>query len=428
MAVAAVAASVKKRNEARNDNEIEVSSPTNKKWDDQPEKPKMKQDPLPPKRSSGFWRHQRAAAIFYMDVRLQVGIAGLIGGNFIANVIEKWIDPIGEKYEIAWSFFEYFFNIAFLIELFLNMYGFWFWRFWSSAWNIFDFLVVSIGVLGMAKVPLPGPLSLLRMMRAFRVFRLFKRVKSLNKIMVSLAKAVPGVSNAFLILFLVMCIYSILGVDFFADYAVRGTYLNEAGEEVAAITGRGIAYGEEYFGNFGLALFTMFQVLTCESWSEAVARPLFHGKDGFLGFGAAMYFASFNIIVGIVLINVVVAVLLEKMVEETAPGEDEVDDDAEDIVNTDEVPDFVLPPSAYDAGPSGDQVELKALDSAVQAQALILNAGSILKIATKKCAFGSIAEEDLSYIEAETTKMKAEMCMVNDQIQAVLDCLQRRAR
>lgn len=103
-----------------------------------------------------------------------------------------------------------------------NMYAFWFRRFWKSAWNVFDFaarskdwalagvlsklgsghvqlgngrtpgdlhfmwnmwkmyhgslfshakVVVSIGLLNMTKVPLPGPLSLLRMMRAFRVFR-----------------------------------------------------------------------------------------------------------------------------------------------------------------------------------------------------------------------------------------------------------------
>ena len=68
---------------------------------------------------------------------------------------------------------------------------------------------------------LPGPLSLLRLMRAFRVFRLFKRVKSLNKIIVSLGKAIPGVMNAFLIMLIVMCIYAILGVEFFKYEGTR---------------------------------------------------------------------------------------------------------------------------------------------------------------------------------------------------------------
>ena len=58
---------------------------------------------------------------------------------------------------------------------------------------------------------LPGQLTLIRNLRAFRIFRLFKRVKSLNKIIVALFKAVPGVVNAFVIMMIVMCIYAILG-------------------------------------------------------------------------------------------------------------------------------------------------------------------------------------------------------------------------
>ena len=66
------------------------------------------------------------------------------------------------------------------------------------------------------------------MIRAFRVFRLFKRIKSLNKIIVSLGKAVPGVLNAFFVVFLVMCIYAILGVDFFLDFG-KEEYLDANG-------------------------------------------------------------------------------------------------------------------------------------------------------------------------------------------------------
>ena len=78
-------------------------------------------------------------------------------------------------------------------------------------------------------IPLPGPLRLLRTLRAFRVFRLFKRVKSLNKIVVSLGKAMPGVMNAFLILTLVMCIYAILAVDFFQAEGRDGVFHFESG-------------------------------------------------------------------------------------------------------------------------------------------------------------------------------------------------------
>merc|ERR1719456_1258156 len=127
------------------------------------------------------------------------------------------------------------------------MYAYWLCRFWKSAWNVFDFIVVSIGLLTMFNAPLPGPFKMLRMMRAFRVFRLFKRIKSLNKIMVSLARAVPGVVNAFVILFIVMCIYSILAVEFYRDYGKEGMFTNEDGNTIPLLTSRGQDWGHEYF-------------------------------------------------------------------------------------------------------------------------------------------------------------------------------------
>ncbi|CAE7540773.1 unnamed protein product [Symbiodinium pilosum] len=267
---------------------------------------------LPPE-GTGFWKCQRKAAIAYIQMKVQLSVAALIAGNFVANVIEKWIDPAAERYAAVWDLVDMFFNCMFTIELAWNMYAFWFWRFWRSGWNIFDFVVVTIGILNMTRIPLPGPFGLLRMMRAFRVFRLFKRVRSLNAIMVSLARAVPGVSNAFVVLLLVMSIYAIVGQEFFMYHASNYTYTNDIGDEVDLVTPRGLDYGYDYWGNFGLALYTMFQVLTTESWSEAVGRPLLNSNDDFQQLGVAVFFGSYNLLVGIVLINVVVAVLLEKM-------------------------------------------------------------------------------------------------------------------
>lgn len=267
------------------------------------------------------------AAAFYSNVWIQIFVAGLIVGNFITNLCEKTIDPRGNKYEDTWKAFELFYNIAFTIELAINMYAFWLCDFWKSGWNIFDFVVVTIGLLTQFEVPLPGPFKMLRMMRAFRVFRLFKRIKSLNKIMVSLARAVPGVLNAFLILFIVMCIYAILAVEFFADHGRGGVYLREDGCLIPLVTSRGQDWGHEYFGNFHKSLYTMFQVLTGESWSEAIAKPLVHSDTLVKSIGSAFFFVSYFIVSSIVLVNVVIAILLDQMVSgdddgtEKCPGE-----------------------------------------------------------------------------------------------------------
>merc|ERR1719272_4374 len=127
-------------------------------------------------------------------------------------------DPRMEFHANVWEKCDLFFNIVFLIELLLNMYGSWFWRFWRNSWNVFDFLVVFIGMLDACNVRLPPPLTLLRMFRAFRVFRLFKRVESLAEIIKALLRAVPGVVSAFTIMFLVMAVYALLGVDVFIGF------------------------------------------------------------------------------------------------------------------------------------------------------------------------------------------------------------------
>eukprot|EP00931_Biecheleriopsis_adriatica_P009820 TRINITY_DN110906_c0_g1_i1.p1 TRINITY_DN110906_c0_g1~~TRINITY_DN110906_c0_g1_i1.p1 ORF type:complete len:432 (-),score=94.67 TRINITY_DN110906_c0_g1_i1:261-1556(-) len=315
---AAVANAVKKRNEAD----------LQGRGDPQQIREQESEPDLPPADQRGIWRYQHDAARLYTHLKIQLFVAGLIGGNFLCNILEKWMDPRATIYTDLWAGADMFFNIMFTLELALNMYAFWCRRFWRSGWNVFDFIVVSIGLFNMFKVPLPGPLKLLRMMRAFRVFRLFKRVKSLNKIIQALLKAVPGVANAFLILTLVMSIYAILGVEFFLEFGADGSYTNEGGTVVPLETARGLRYGYEYWGNFGKALYTLFQVLTCESWSEMVARPMLHTSSLPLSAMVAIYFITFNIVVGIVLVNVAVAVLLEKMVDDgPSPKQAGEDDD-----------------------------------------------------------------------------------------------------
>ena len=90
-------------------------------------------------------------------------------------------------------------------------------------------------------------------------------------------------------------------------------------------------------GNFR-SLYTLFQVLTGESWSEIVARPILmsQGSNQLVG---GIFFVSYIVICGIILVNVAVAVLLEKMVD--LPDKDDDDDDEEEssCVSLSDLPD-----------------------------------------------------------------------------------------
>jgi len=253
-------------------------------------------------------------------------IGAMIMGNFLSECTQKQVDPWEEKYPDVWYIVETTWNFLFLIELCWNAYGNWLCGFFTSRWNLFDLLVVMISIPSMAKSTNMGSWSKLRMLRAFRVFRLFKRIESLNRILVALSRSVPGILNAGAVMVLVMCIYAILGVDLFGRFAEDGSYVNVDGEEVQLITPRGLTYGSEYYGTFGRSLYTLFQVLTGDSWSEAVARPVLFEEGGHWFW---IYYVSFITINGVVLINVVVAVLLEKMVGGGIEPDESADHDSQ---------------------------------------------------------------------------------------------------
>jgi len=168
------------------------------------------------------------------------------------------------------------------------------------------------------------------MLRVFRVFRLFGRVKSLRLIIIALEKAMPGVMNAFNIIVLTMALYATLAVEFFG-----GVHENcwETPDIPGAVTWRGQCFGQEYYGKFSRAMYSLFQVMTGESWSEAVVRPIlkYYEYDTAHLFGATFFFISYRLVVAGVLVNVVVAVLLDGMSTKDATEEEDPDSDDQNL-------------------------------------------------------------------------------------------------
>ena len=118
--------------------------------------------------------------------------------------------------------------------------------------------------------------------------RLFKRIASLRMIIEGVLASLPGVMNAFIVLAILISIWSIMGVTFFIDDTNHN------------------------FDSFGAGCFSMWQVMTMDSWSSAIARPIIFDQGSYVG---APFFISFTFIAGIVMMNVVVAILLDKYLE-----------------------------------------------------------------------------------------------------------------
>jgi len=156
-------------------------------------------------------------------------------------------------------------------------------EFFKNGWNIFDTIIVCISL-----VPIPNNSSflLLRLLRVFRVLRIISVIPELKMIIEALLQSVKRVFYVSLLLFIILYIYATIGSILFSE----------------DIPSR--------WGNVGTAMITLFQVLTLSSW-EQVMLPL---QD--LYWWAWIYIFSFIIICGITMLNLLIAVLVDVVINQ----------------------------------------------------------------------------------------------------------------
>jgi hypothetical protein len=282
-----------------------------------------------------FWQYQMICRRIYAGSFVTGLVISAIMGNFLAEIIQRTPPFIPDSPEAfrKWTHVENTFNVIFLIEVIFHSYCEW-WTVWKrSAGNWFDFVVVLGGSLDLLGVQFPG-LDVVLMLRAVRVFRLiralriFGKVGALAQIMNSLMLGAGQVAQALGIVVMIMLIYAVIAVDQYCGLYCAGDIAPYRNMEQFT-TPRGVCFGEDYYGDTGRALYTMFQILTGESWSEAAVRPIMYRyatsedpQDQFLYVLSQVFFISFVVINSFVLINVVVAVLLSGFISAPAIQDD----------------------------------------------------------------------------------------------------------
>jgi len=170
----------------------------------------------------------------------------------------------------------------FVIEIALKLFAYNL-RFFKSAWNIFDFLIVGIAI-----IPAAGQFSVLRALRILRVLRLISSVKSMRSVVESLFKAIPGISSVMLIIGLLFYIFAVIGTKLFG--------------------------GEfpEWFGTLGATMYSLFQIMTLESWSMGIVRPVMEIFPE-----AWIFFTSYILLTTFTMVNLFIAVIVNAMHTET---------------------------------------------------------------------------------------------------------------
>jgi voltage-gated sodium channel len=151
--------------------------------------------------------------------------------------------------------------------------------FFRSGWNIFDLTIV-----GIALIPAAGPLTVLRALRILRVLRLLSVVPQMRSVVAALIGAIPGMGSIAAVMSLIFYVGSVLATKLF-----------------------GVAF-PDWFGSIGASAYSLFQIMTLESWSMGIVRPVMEVYPW-----AWLFFVPFILITTFAVLNLVVAVIVNSM-------------------------------------------------------------------------------------------------------------------
>lgn len=194
---------------------------------------------------------------------------GLETSDPITQIFGKWLTEI-DKYIL----------VIFCLEIALKLVAYR-GKFFLNAWNIFDTIII-----GIALVPATGPLHILRTLRILRTIRLVKNIPKLRMIIESLITSIPSIGWIMVLLFMIFYIFAVIATDLYGD-----------------------AF-PEYFGTMGESFFTLFQIMTLESWSSGIARPMMEKMPY-----SYIFFVPFILLATYTTLNVFIAVVVNTMNE-----------------------------------------------------------------------------------------------------------------
>ena len=254
-----------------------------------------------------------------------------------------WTDVV----EIANRFFTYFFAA----EMALKLVGLLPQNYVRDGWNLFDGFVVTVSLVA-ELADVGAGANVLRIFRLARALRLVKRFKSLMLLFQTLLQALPILMNVGGLLFLLLFVFSVLGVQLFGK-------VNHEQESLNA---------DANFSNFGQAFNLLFRMSTGEVWNGVMRDVMTQPEDGVCSkeagdcglLVAPVYFFAFVISGSFVMLNLFLAVVLENYDAVVENAKEEAED--ETAITQEDIEDFNARWAKFDPAATG-WILVKDLDA-----------------------------------------------------------------
>jgi voltage-gated sodium channel len=197
----------------------------------------------------------------------------IIGMETSPMMMERYGSILGALDQIAIGIF----IVEILLKLFVYRLSF-----FKNGWNIFDFVIVAAALL-----PTGGSLSVLRALRILRALRLVSTMPKMRKVVQGLFAAIPSMGTVIILLALLFYIAAVMATKLF-------------GSEFP-----------QWFGSIGASLYSLFQIMTLESWSMGIVRPIMEVYPW-----AWAFFVPFVLVTSFVVLNLFIAIIVNAMHEE----------------------------------------------------------------------------------------------------------------
>lgn len=172
--------------------------------------------------------------------------------------------------------------IVFTVELALKFYAYRL-SFFRSAWNVFD-----LAIVGIAWLPANGALAVLRSLRILRIMRLLSVVPQMRRVVTALGHSIPGMGAVIGVLCIVFYVSAVLATKLFG--------------------GHPDANMQEWFGSIPASGYTLFQIMTLESWSMGIVRPTME-----LFPLSWIFFVPFIIVTSFAVLNLFIGIIVDAM-------------------------------------------------------------------------------------------------------------------
>lgn len=193
--------------------------------------------------------------------------------------------PVMDRFGTLITVLDRFCLTVFVIELVTKLIAYR-GRFFRDGWNIFDFVIVGISL-----APGSQTLSVLRALRILRVLRVISVAPRLRRVVEGFVTALPGMGSVFLLMAIIFYIGAVMATKLFGLGCAHCSP-----EQNALFT--------EWFGTLGKSAYSLFQIMTLESWSMGIVRPVMEAFPFawafFVPFIMVTTFAVVNLLVGLV--------------------------------------------------------------------------------------------------------------------------------